>query len=78
MTSTTYLRTVKDRMQEAVKFLGANPGGEFGGKSIPKTTQNDISPKVERIGITARYTWEKFGGGGRTRTVDSADMSRVL
>ena len=77
-TTTKYLRTVKDRMQEAVKFLGANPGGESGGKSIPKTTQNDISPKVERIGITARYTWEKFGGGGRTRTVDSADMSRVL
>ena len=77
-TTTKYLRTVKDRMQEAVRFLGANLGGESGGKFLPKTTQNDISPKIERGGITARYAWGKLGGGGRTRAVDSAEMSRVL
>jgi hypothetical protein len=28
--------------------------------------------------ITQRNTYEKVGGGGQIRTVDAADMSRVL
>jgi integrase len=81
-TTTKYLRTVKDRIQEAVKDLGAFKmkalEANLGGKFVPKTTQNDISPKVEVDRITSRYAWEKFGGGGRSRTADAADMSRVL
>ena len=41
-TTTRYLRTVKDRMQEAVSGLGslvANSGSQL----LSKTTQNDIS-----------------------------------
>jgi len=77
-TTTKYLRTVKDRMQEAVKLLGASLGGKSGGKFLPKTTQNDISGVPARMEITPQDSWRNYGGGGRTRTVDSADMSRVL
>src|SRR5262249_49327753 len=52
-TTTRYLRTVKDRMQEAVNGLGslangaenlvANFGSQFGSQLLSKTTQNDIS-----------------------------------
>lgn len=44
-TTSRYTRTVMERMKEAVQNLGkpleASLGGNAGGKSIPKTTQND-------------------------------------
>ena len=44
-TTSRYTRTVTERMKEAVQNLGkpleASLGGNAGGKSIPKTTQND-------------------------------------
>jgi hypothetical protein len=76
------MRLVKDRMQNAVKFLGktleADLGGSSGGVSLRKNTQNDILIKLAIEGLTARHSREKVGGGGQIRTVDSADMSRVL
>jgi len=77
-TTTRYLRSVKNRMTEAVKFLGADSGGGLDANNLPKTTQNDISSVPAKVAITQRNTWEKLGGGGRTRTFDAADMSRVL
>ena len=81
-TTTRYLRVVKERLKEAVsdlrrtasktsdKFLGKNQNA-LRGKKVSKTTVSSFWKSVERV---ARF----FGGGGQTRTVDSADMSRVL
>jgi integrase len=81
-TTTTYMRLVKDRMQNAVRFLGksleADLGGSSGGVSLRKNTQNDILRKLAIEGLRARIAREKVGGGGRSRTYDAADMSRVL
>jgi len=86
-TTTKYMRLVKDRMQNAVRFLGkptdtrileASLGGGLDGKIGRKTTQNDILTKLAIEGLRARITRGKVGGGGQIRTVDAADMSRVL
>ena len=80
-TTTKYLRTVKDRMQEAVLGLGfvvANSGSQFGSQRIRKNTQNDICSKDGQLPVSGDCSVgieENFGGGGQTRTVDSADMS---
>jgi integrase len=56
-TTTKYMRLVKDRMQNAVKFLGktleAPVGGNSGGVSLRKNTQNDILLKLAIEGLTA-------------------------
>ena len=85
-TTTKYMRLVKDRMQNAVRFLGkpedknleADFGGRFGGVSQRKKTQNDILIQLAIEGLRSRTTGENVGGGGRSRTYDAADMSRVL
>jgi len=87
-TTTRYLRTVKNRMQEAVSGLGvlvANSGSQFGSQLLSQTTQNDISQNREQkidSPSKERKTLPVFakenGGGGRSRTYDAADMSRVL
>jgi integrase len=81
-TTTKYMRLVKDRMQNAVKFLGkpleADLGGSSGGIPLRKKTQDDILTKLAIEGLRARIATEKVGGGGRSRTYDAADMSRVL
>jgi len=61
--------------------LGAVPGGGLRVKNLPKTTQNDISANSQpsvKSQVTPTQTSEKLGGGGRIRTFDAADMSRVL
>ena len=45
-TTTKYLRTVENRMREAVENLGARAGGNFDGKKVLKTVQNGIDAKV--------------------------------
>ena len=81
-TTTKYLRTVKDRMQDAVrnlggepttprlKKLGANPGANYDLKRHFSESRKcrDKHSKNKRT----------IGGGGQIRTVDAADMSRVL
>jgi integrase len=68
-TTTKYMRLVKDRMQEAVKSLGkpatpdmrrleAGLGGNSGGISRPKTTQNDMLLILAAEGLKARLTRE--------------------
>ena len=45
-TTTKYMREVPDRMEDAVKNLGANCGGRLGAQNVPKTTQNNIILKL--------------------------------
>ena len=71
---------VKERLKEAVsdlrrtasktsdKFLGENQNALTGAKKCKKRQFRASGKSVERV---ARF----FGGGGQTRTVDSADMS---
>jgi hypothetical protein len=71
-----------ERMKEAVQNI-ANPwrqnlGGNSGGKSIPKTTQNDKMHELRMRLVRAQNEREKSGGGEWSRTTDAADMSRVL
>ena len=80
-TTTKYMRAVKNRMREAVNSLGAIPGGDLNRLQEHKTVENDISRKMAELAnllLNQRNSVGKFGGGGQTRTVDSADMSRVL
>jgi len=81
-TTSRYTRTVTERMKEAVQNLGkpleASFGGNSGGKSIPKTTQNDKLTELRVRLLRVRNARENRGGGGRNRTYDAADMSRVL
>jgi integrase len=81
-TTTKYLRVVEERMHDAVKNLGvlsgANRGGQFGANlfhSLPDFSNCEV---VEEGGLSDENIREKIGGGGRSRTCDAADMSRVL
>jgi integrase len=45
-TTTKYLRTVENRMRDAIENLGASDGGNFESKKVAKTAQNGIDEKV--------------------------------
>lgn len=77
-TTTKYMRFVKDRMQNAVKFLGQNLETNLGDQSWAKKDKNDFLTKLAIDAIKRRINERKVGGGGRSRTYDAADMSRVL
>jgi len=92
-TTTKYLRGVKERMAEAAKGIGqqwvmmldqddemsgANFRGQSGANLYPNFPLLSNRRETEDCGITLRDITEKSSGGGQTRTVDSADMSRVL
>jgi hypothetical protein len=80
-TTTKYMRAVKNRMREAVNSLGAIAGGDLNRLQQHKTVHTDISRKMAELSkllINQRDFAGKFGGGGQIRTVDAADMSRVL
>ena len=62
------MRLVKDRMQKAMKNLRAD--------SCPKTTQNNTSHVSANFALIHEICSEKSGGGGRSRTYDTTDMSR--
>jgi integrase len=77
-TTTKYLRVIEERMHEAVKNLGANFRGQSGANSfhkIPDFSNVDFNQESELTGDVAS---EILNGGGRSRTYDAADMSRVL
>ena len=61
------------------------PGGDFGGDSKPATGHEmaDLAnlekmKEVTKICENCGFLRGKIGGGGRSRTYDAADMSRVL
>jgi hypothetical protein len=76
-----YIRTVPERMRQAVQNLGkplaASLGDNSGGKSIPRTTQSDIMRELAVRLIKGRDTGQIVGGGGGSRTHDAADMSHA-
>ena len=55
-------------------------GGGFEAATGHKTAQNDIGQQVAGRKTLIKYgnLEGNFGGGGRSRTADAADMSRVL
>ena len=57
---------------------GGKFGQTFGGNSQRKNTQNDIMRELLVRFVRSRSVKESIGGGGRSRTYDAADMSRVL
>ena len=80
-TTTKYLRAMHERMKEAVSGPGATLGASQNTVPSQKSAENSIEAKMAelaRILITQQNIYGKIGGGGRSRTVDAADMSRVL
>ncbi len=80
-TTTKYTRVVRERMREAVQNLGVTFGCNLPVDKGSKRAQNDISPNsgpVRKTNLTPQTATRKVGGGGGTRTLDNADMSRVL
>ena len=81
VTTTKYLRTVKNRMQEAVRQLVVTSGCDSSPIQGVDNSLKERESETEIISDLAgsdRINEQKVGGGGQTRTVDSADMSRVL
>jgi hypothetical protein len=84
------MRTVEARMRDAVESLGMSQyryahGDDSGGDSMTaKGPEVSQLAKLEKMRELAKmlesygFLRGNFGGGGQTRTVDSADMSRVL
>jgi integrase len=80
-TTTKYMRVVEERMREAVASLGANAGGQSSAVWGPKSVEIGLQEKVAaltKLRLNMQNEREKSGGGGRSRTYDAADMSRVL
>ena len=87
-TTTKYMRAVEERMRQAVENMGldyAHFGGDSGGDSTAgKGRETSDLANLENLNALAKvltnhgYFKGKVGGGGQIRTVDAADMSRVL
>jgi integrase len=92
-TTTSYLKAVKERMRDAVKNLGKtssetsqkNLGANLGANENALADQKrvekraiELLAKLLKNPNSAENLLEKIGGGGRSRTYDAADMSRVL
>jgi hypothetical protein len=81
VTTTKYLRTVKNRMQEAVRLLVVTSGCESspiqGADNSLKEPESETDAALDSS-ARARNESEKTGGGEWSRTTDAADMSRVL
>ena len=69
-TTSRYVRTVTERMKQAVQNLGANFGGKFGGNSggnsQRKNTQQRILIKPVTKRLIVRNVSRKHGGGSAT------------
>jgi hypothetical protein len=70
------MHAMQERMKEAVQNLGATQI-TYGGKKAHKQHQAKMA-ELARMLITEQNVYGKVGGGGRSRTYDAADMSRVL
>ena len=80
-TTTKYMRTVEERMRQAVANLGGDSGGDSVAANGLKTSDLAKLEEMRRIAKMLEsygFLREKTGGGGRSRTADAADMSRVL
>jgi integrase len=80
-TTTKYMRTVEDRMREAVENLGCDSGCDSmaaTGQEMSQLANLEELKKVAKKLINQGFLKANSGGGGRNRTYDAADMSRVL
>jgi integrase len=84
-TTTKYMRTVDDRMAAALDAtFGRNSVSRIGPKTASAEVLGEFEEFLQWKKNRNRNSWlqenfqRRFGGGGQTRTVDSADMSRVL
>ena len=80
-TTTKYMRTVEDRMREAVENLGCDSGCDSmaaTGHEMSQLANLEELQKVAKKLINQGFLKGKFGGGEWSRTTDAADMSRVL
>jgi integrase len=80
-TTTKYMRTVETRMREAVENLGCDSGYDWvaaKGHQMSLLAKLGVAEEVAKRLVNQRILKGKFGGGGQIRTVDAADMSRVL
>jgi hypothetical protein len=73
-----HTRTVETRMRQAVEFLGGDSGGDSKSASGLETSQLAKLENLEELAKMLGFLKGKVGGGGQIRTVDAADMSRVL
>ena len=80
-TTTTYSRRREEIMRAAVQNLGVNFGVNEPASDRAKRHKTPFwgNQHVSRDQwIKAENVEKKIGGGGRSRTYDAADMSRVL
>ena len=73
-----HTRTMETRMRQAVEFLGGDSGGDSKSASGLETSQLAKLENLEELAKMLGFLKGKVGGGGRSRTYDAADMSRVL
>jgi hypothetical protein len=80
-TTTKYMRAVEERMRQAVENVGGDSGGDSMAASGHEMSHlaklgelRELAKMLENYGFTKGI----LGGGGRNRTYDAADMSRVL
>jgi len=76
-TTTKYMRAVEERMRDAVE----NRGGDSMAANSRETSDLAKSQNLNALAkvLTNHGFFKgKIGGGGRSRTYDAADMSRVL
>jgi integrase len=80
-TTTKYMRTVEERLRNAVENLGGDSGGDSmaanGRKTSDLANLEDLNA-LAKVLTNHGFFKGKVGGGGQIRTVDAADMSRVL
>jgi integrase len=81
-TTSRYVRTVTERMKQAVQNLGTNFGGKFGGNSggnsRRKNAQERMLVKQVAKRLIVRNGRRKHGGRSRSRTYDLAHVRRAL
>jgi hypothetical protein len=76
-TMTKYTRRILERIKNVV----ANFGSKKGDEKAPNNLQNsalDMLREIRELRASIEKIKENDGGGGRSRTYDAADMSRVL
>ncbi len=80
-TTTKYMRTVENRMREAVNNLGCDSGCDsvtVTGHEMSHLAKLGNLEQLAKLLKNRIFIEGKGNGGGQIRTVDSADMSRVL
>jgi integrase len=80
-TTTKYMRTVENRMRDALENLGCDSGCDSvaaKGHQMSLLAKLGVAEEVAKRLVNQGLLKGKFGGGEWSRTTDAADMSRVL